>query len=106
MHIPQLEPFQITETALNSGDSFQANFKNVLIKRASNFTLKDVDFDVEHNKAILRLNFPVVEFSADYSIVGKVLVLELNGKGKGFGNTSMADSRMLLMSAIVCFNFF
>lgn len=87
MHIPQLEPVHITETTLSSGD-FQATFKNVVINRASNFTVSNIDFDVEHNKASLQVHFPVIEFASDYNVAGKVLVLQLNGSGKSHGNAS------------------
>lgn len=87
MHIPQLEPVHITETTLSSGD-FQATFKNVVIKRASNFTVNKIDFDVEHNEVTLQVYFPVIEFASDYNVVGKVLVLQLNGSGISHGNTS------------------
>lgn len=92
MHIPPLEPVRITETTLNSGETLQATFTNVIIKRASNFTAKSVDFDVENNRASIRVFFPVVEFSSDYNIVGRVLVLQLNGSGKSHGNASRCCS--------------
>lgn len=88
MHIPQLEPVQITETTLSSGGTLTATFKNVFIYHASNFTAKSVDFDVEHNRAAIRVYLPVLEFASDYNIAGRVLVLQLNGSGKSHGNTS------------------
>lgn len=96
MHIPQLEPIKITETSLSSGDSLTATFKNVLLHHASNFTANDIDFDVEHNRAMMRVYFPVVEFSSDYNVVGKVLVLQLNGSGKSYGNASRCSFKNFL----------
>lgn len=88
MHIPPLEPMKITETSLSSGESLVANFKNVEIKKISDFALDEVDFDVGRNTAAIKIRFPVLEFYSDYRIVGKILVLQLDGTGKSYGNAS------------------
>lgn len=88
MRIPPLEPFKVQYVALDSGDSFKAEFRDLKVYGVSDFMLKNVDFDLDNNKAQIDLLFPKLRILSVYSVKGRILILQLNGHGNADGNYS------------------
>lgn len=91
MHIPSLDPLLVPHAELDTGETFKAIFDNILIYGLSNFTLKDLNLDLDGNVISIQLKFPKVRAMADYNIKGRILILQLNGAGKCEGNYSKSN---------------
>lgn len=88
MGIPALEPLKIDSATLDTGASFKATFKNLYVHYATEFVLKNFDIDLDKNQVVLPISFPRLRLLSDYTIKGRLLILELNGSGKVDGNLS------------------
>lgn len=88
MHIPSLDPMLIPHAELDTGASFKAIFDNIRIYGLTKFVLKNVTLDIKNNVVDVDLVFPLINTVADYSMKGRILILQLNGFGKCEGNYS------------------
>lgn len=113
--IPSCEPLQIPKVIIrqNAGAiSMESEYANILVFGLSNFTLRSVRFDLtatykyivlrekriifsiygrvapSSNKFRIKLWFPDLRMTSDYSIQGKMLLMPLVGHGKARGNFS------------------
>lgn len=88
MHIPTLEPLQIPHAELDTGATFKAIFKNIHVFGLTSFNIRNISMNLDGNVVDLDLQFPFVRTTADYSIKGRLLILQLNGFGKCQGSYS------------------
>lgn len=88
MHLPPIEPLLVPHAELDTGESFKATFDNFLVYGLTNYTLKNIDVDLDKNSVDLDLLFPFVRTTGDYKLKGRLLILQLNGFGKCDGNYS------------------
>lgn len=91
MHVPPLDPLHIPHVELDMGATFKATFDKIRIYGLSNFVLKNLNFNINENKIDVHLLFPYVTAIADYSMKGRILIMQLNGLGKCEGNYSMKN---------------
>lgn len=88
MQIPKWEPLVIPKAELDTGKAFKATFENLKVYHAIDFQMKDLKVAIDENSIDLKIFFPKIKLVADYTMVGRILILELNGKGEGIGNLS------------------
>lgn len=89
--IPPCDPLDIPEIRIqqNSGAiRMESEYSNIVVSGLSNFTLRSVRLDPETNKFRMKLWFPYLGMTSDYSIHGKLLLMPLAGSGKSKGNFS------------------
>lgn len=88
MGIPPLEPLVIPEANLDSGSSFNGKFKNIQVYYASEFVIKNFHINLDKNEVKFPIYFPRLRLKSDYTIRGRLLILDLNGNGTADGNLS------------------
>ncbi|XP_017780978.1 PREDICTED: uncharacterized protein LOC108565839 [Nicrophorus vespilloides] len=93
MKIPALDPLFLAETTLEQSN-FRASFLNASVYNATQYKVKAVNFDFEKPTLTFVINFPVLNILADYTIGGRILILELRGEG-----TATADITDLTATA-------
>ncbi|CAG9768263.1 unnamed protein product [Ceutorhynchus assimilis] len=86
LYIPPLNPLVIPEATLNSGSSFRATFKDIQLYNAHEFNLQSFDVDLDKYHIDLKILFPLLRIKSLYSFNGRLLILNLNGKGPADGN--------------------
>lgn len=88
MHLPSLEPLEVPHAELDTGATFKAVFDNIRVYGLSSFIIQNVDVNLNKNIVDLDILFPSVQTTADYTIKGRLLILQLNGNGRCEGNYS------------------
>lgn len=86
MAIPPMEPLVVPQASLDTGSTFKAEFKNTQVYHCTEFTFDDFLIDFDKNKIEFPIYFPKLRLISDYQISGRLLILDLNGSGKGDGN--------------------
>ncbi|KAL1490573.1 hypothetical protein ABEB36_013243 [Hypothenemus hampei] len=86
LFIPPMNPLVIPQATLNSGANFKATFKDILMYHADEFKLEDFTVDLNNYHIEIKMMFPELRIKSDYNIKGRLLVLNLDGKGPADGN--------------------
>ncbi|XP_063634652.1 uncharacterized protein LOC134805267 [Cydia splendana] len=91
VHIPALEPFAVPTLKLDRTQPnlrLKAVVKNIRAVGGSNFVVEKLKLNLNNKYAAeVRLSLPHLAVSADYDVRGsRLLVLEIDGKGKLRGN--------------------
>ncbi|XP_048006499.1 uncharacterized protein LOC125241860 [Leguminivora glycinivorella] len=91
VHIPALEPFAVPTLKLDRTQPnlrLKAVVKNIRAVGGSNFVVEKLKLNLNNKYAAeVRLSLPKLAVSADYDVRGsRLLVLEIDGKGKLRGN--------------------
>lgn len=86
LRMPPLEPLLVQHAELDTGSAFKAVFDNINIYGLTNFIVKKINVDIDRNTLEVDLLFPFVRTTADYTIKGRLLILQLNGFGKSRGS--------------------
>lgn len=87
--VPPCEPLHIPQVSIrqNAGAiSMDSEYANIEVRGLTNFTLRSVRFAPASHKFRIKLWFPELRMTADYSIHGKLLLLPLAGHGSCRGN--------------------
>ncbi|XP_076270152.1 circadian clock-controlled protein daywake-like [Rhynchophorus ferrugineus] len=86
LFIPPMDPLVIPEATLDSGDRFKATFKNIQLFHADDFKLEQFKIDLDKGRVNILIFFPRLRIKSDYSVNGRLLILQLNGHGPADGN--------------------
>ncbi|CAG9107169.1 unnamed protein product [Plutella xylostella] len=83
LQVPTIEPFVIPQIVVDSGNvvQFVAIGQDVKVSGASNFTIKNIDVDLDTFTIRGRVRFPRLHFDGRYTLDARVLVLPLKGQG-------------------------
>lgn len=85
--LPSFNPFRMPEVQLKNSN-FEINFKNLeLYGTGIDIDTLQIEFK-EHPQVHLIVTISNVGIISDYESSGKLLLLEMNGKGKANGNFS------------------
>lgn len=87
MRIPPIEPLIINEITLNTGN-FKAIFTDLQIFNGTLYKVTKVNASLKKNSFRLELVFPYLHMEGDYRVIGKIVILQLNGTGKASANLS------------------
>ncbi|XP_060648516.1 uncharacterized protein LOC132786111 [Drosophila nasuta] len=71
----------------NNVITINADFKNLVVKGASQAVVKKATYDPDRGLVKGLLSIPKLRFEFDYKLKGHVLLLNLNGQGNGFFET-------------------
>ncbi|XP_050309899.1 uncharacterized protein LOC126745898 [Anthonomus grandis grandis] len=96
LFIPPLDPLVIPEATLNSGAQFKATFKDIQMYNTDNFDLKSFDVDLDKHHINVKILFPLLRIKSIYNINGRLLVLNLDGKGPADGNYTNVEASLAL----------
>ncbi|XP_060517808.1 uncharacterized protein LOC132696791 [Cylas formicarius] len=96
LFIPSLDPLLISRATLDSGNAFKATFTNIELFYADKFHLHNFDMDLEKYKVDIKIGFPTLRIKSIYNINGRLLVLNLNGKGPADGNYTNVQAHLNL----------
>ncbi|XP_034486913.1 uncharacterized protein LOC117791308 [Drosophila innubila] len=81
------EPFSIKRVKLSQNDNsalaINADLRNIVVRGASQAVVKETRYNQKQYKLRALLNIPKLSFDFDYKVRGNILVLNLNGQGKG-----------------------
>ncbi|CAH1098587.1 unnamed protein product [Psylliodes chrysocephalus] len=83
--IPALNPLILSKANLET-DKIRAVFKDSKLYNLHMFELKKLTLDLGTLDVDIAINFPAIYTNAEYSLNGKILVLEINSKGRAEGN--------------------
>lgn len=86
--LPPMNPLVLPEAGLNNGDNFRASFKNIQVFYADEFKIDHLKVDLDKTHIELTLTFPRLRIRSQYTIDGKILILQLQGQGPADGNFS------------------
>lgn len=86
--IPSFNPLTIPEAQLNVGDSLNATFKRIQLWGVEHFILDELSIDIDKIEITVGITIPSMRVKSEYNIKGRLLVLELDGKGPSDGNYS------------------
>ncbi|KAL3271583.1 hypothetical protein HHI36_022058 [Cryptolaemus montrouzieri] len=82
--LASVEPLFLSEMTVGAGKSIvnvQQFYKNVSIWGSTSSTVTDVDMDLRKGILNLQLSYPRVTLEAEYSMMGRILVLPVIGHG-------------------------
>lgn len=85
--IPPFNPLTIPEAHYNGG-SFNLTFRNIELYDLESFVIDDLYFDPSKPEFKLSVTIPRLRILAEYNVKGRVLLLQLDGKGPVDGNYS------------------
>ncbi|XP_014245420.1 circadian clock-controlled protein-like [Cimex lectularius] len=87
LDVPALEPLHLPEIVISRGGNFKAIGKNIIVRGASNFEIKNFKSDVNKVEYQVVLRFPELFFDGIYDVDAKLLTLPIKGRGpmKGSG---------------------
>ncbi|XP_066141331.1 protein takeout-like [Euwallacea fornicatus] len=84
--IPSLDPLIIPEATLSTGSDFKATFRDLHLYRTDAFVMDTLNFDIDKYIIDIKIHFPSIRITSNYTINGRILVLNLNGNGPADGN--------------------
>lgn len=88
LYIPSFNPLIIPQASLDSGRNFNASFKRIRIYGFENFVIDDLKFDPKKPEFRLAITIPHARVKSEYSLKGRLLILQLDGNGPADGNFS------------------
>lgn len=88
LSVPSFSPLVIPEAQLSGGRNFIAAFKKIELYGIENFIIDDLKFDPETVNFDIAITFPKLRVKSDYHIKGRLLILDLDGRGPADGNYS------------------
>ncbi|XP_063223854.1 protein takeout-like [Bacillus rossius redtenbacheri] len=89
LRIPPCEPLVIPQVELNQGKgpvNVRSTYSNIKVWGPTNFQLKTVKLDLQHNRVRMRVFLPHLYFTSDYEMSGRVLLLPIAGRGRCHSN--------------------
>lgn len=86
--IPSFNPLTIPQAQLDSGNSFKATFKRIQMWGVENFVMDEIKIDIDKLEITIGITIPEMRVKSEYNIKGRILILELDGKGPSDGNYS------------------
>lgn len=87
MKIPPLHPLHLPKLD-TSHDNIELVFINYNIEPMEDYTIKNVQMDLEKCELFLDLFYPNLVTYGDYRVKGQLLLFQLDGQGKIFLNFS------------------
>ncbi|CAH0553013.1 unnamed protein product [Brassicogethes aeneus] len=86
--IPTLSPLTLDEVTI-PGKTISTTFKPLIIHGINSLKIKSAKIDTDSKSGSIDLFIPNIMFTGDYALTGRILVLQLNGHGKG--NITVVD---------------
>ncbi|XP_044764569.1 uncharacterized protein LOC123321130 [Coccinella septempunctata] len=82
--VPPLEPIRVSKLTVGAGNIVKLvqNYEKIDITGLSQSKLSDLSFDLDKGKIAFSLKCPKVDFNGFYVVRGKILILDVFGKGK------------------------
>ncbi|KAL1378494.1 hypothetical protein pipiens_015553 [Culex pipiens pipiens] len=79
--LPKLEPVVIEKIRIERGNTFGANFSNLVIAGAGQFVIKKLKTNLDDRKINVSVILPSLDVKGKYSLNMNILVLRIAGKG-------------------------
>ncbi|CAH1098584.1 unnamed protein product [Psylliodes chrysocephalus] len=86
MHIPSFRPYVLPQANVQLGDNFFATIKNLSLSLPKSFIVDDLKADLDKVKLYIKLRIPEIVATTQYSLKGRLLILNLDGEGAGYIN--------------------
>lgn len=86
--IPPFNPLRIPQAHYNGG-TFNISFDNIELFNLESFVIDELNFNPWKPEFKLAVTIPNLRMKTQYHVVGRVLVLQLDGRGPADGNYSM-----------------
>ncbi|CAH1098585.1 unnamed protein product [Psylliodes chrysocephalus] len=83
LQIPAFNPLKLSSADIKLGENFKTNLKNIKLWFSNSFSIEEFKVDLDHFRLEFTIKFPEVKAQGDYSINGKLLILNLDGAGLG-----------------------
>ncbi|XP_066247806.1 protein takeout-like [Euwallacea similis] len=94
--IPSLDPLIIPEATLSTGNDFKATFRNIRLYHIDSFVVDTFNIDIDNYTIDIKMHFPSLRIISNYTINGRILVLNLNGNGPADGNYTNVRTELSL----------
>ncbi|XP_025415711.1 protein takeout-like [Sipha flava] len=100
LFIPSCEPLYIPEIVMNQGNinsvGVQSTYRNIRVYGPSEFVLKTLKVDLEKMRIRIKLQLPYLRMTANYSIIGNILMLPINASGISEGNYTNIEANIFV----------
>ncbi|XP_055904093.1 protein takeout [Eupeodes corollae] len=96
LNIPPFEPLVVPEVKLDkdSGSIFvHSTYKDIEVRGLSEFNIKKLIADINNNTLVMELYFPIIKIKANYTLMGKIMMLPL--VGEGICNANLSNVKVL-----------
>ncbi|XP_017772052.1 PREDICTED: uncharacterized protein LOC108559321 [Nicrophorus vespilloides] len=81
LYLPKFKPYIIPQFDIQTGQ-LMGSAKNVVLNNLDQFVLNDLKMDLDKNEFFVDVTFDRIDGECDYTLKGKLLLLQLNGGGK------------------------
>ncbi|GJQ84867.1 hypothetical protein Trydic_g487 [Trypoxylus dichotomus] len=95
-NIPSVEPLIIEDLIKDESSGLTITTTDVKAYGGSDFIVNSISVDPDQVKVTVEVELPQLRIEARYSVQGKLVILQVKGSGKFYGNITNCTSRSIL----------